>query len=71
MLSMTTAYARSRDAKALRTRDWLVANMGVKPFSTPHIQTFDVDPASGKAITGHHDDNLVWRKDKSSAPAPE
>ena len=42
MLLMTAEYARARNAKAERTKNWLVGNMRVKPFSTPKVTAIDV-----------------------------
>lgn len=47
MLLMTADYAQARNDKAERTRNWLIGNMRVKPFTTPMITAIDVAAADG------------------------
>ena len=49
MLLMTADYARARNDKAERTRNWLVGHMRVKPFITPRITAIDVAQANEEA----------------------
>lgn len=48
MLLMTADYAQARNEKAERTKNWLIGNMRVKPFTTPKITAIDVAAADGR-----------------------
>ena len=49
MLLMTADYARARNEKAERTKNWLIGNMRVKPFTTPKITAIDMAAAQSDA----------------------
>jgi len=64
MLLMTADYARARNEKAERTKNWLIGNMRVKPFVTPNITAIDVAAADGEVRTRS-------RRARAAAPQTE